>query len=62
MNVMAAPTVQPQHGANNNTLETAWQVFAQNLNTGVISYIEMPFHLKAVFGKRGLDLMAARFW
>lgn len=61
MSVIAAPTAQPQAAANINTLETVWQIFAQNLNSGTCSYIEMPFHLKAVFGKKGLEVMAFRF-
>ncbi len=61
MSAIAAPIAQPQPNANNGTLETVWQIYAQNLNSGACSYIEMPFNLKAVFGKRGLEIIAFRF-
>lgn len=61
MSAMAAPVTQLQPPAINHTLETVWQIYAQNLNSGACSYIEMPFNLKAVFGAKGLEIIAFRF-
>lgn len=61
MNANTAGPAQAQGVPNINLLETVWQIYAQNINSGASSYIEMPFHLKGAFGERGLEILAFRF-
>lgn len=47
--------------ANNLMVDTIWQIYNQNINSGACQHIEMPMNLKSVVGEKGLEIIAFRY-